>query len=495
MAKLYIFGIGGTGSRVIRSLTMLLASGVKLGNEFDTLVPLIIDPDAANGDLNRTTDILHKYQSIYREAGESNDFFGTKISTLKELLDENVISISDHFIFGMASTGQKFGEFIDYKGLDKQNKALIDLLFSEANLEADMTVGFKGNPNIGSIVLNKFARSSEYLEFSNSFNPGDGIFVINSIFGGTGASGFPLLLKNLRVNSTDMKNSNVISAATIGGLTYLPYFNISESGKEGKEIDAGTFLSKSKAALSYYQHAIFDNTTLDSFYYLGDHSNNNFSYAEGKSDQKNPAHFLEMAGALAIIDFTNDFKDVSNTDGKTIMKEFGIVDNKGKRVRFDLLGEKTKKTIRLPLSKMTLFSKFLNNSLSVLLKNKGSFSKGDKGVNEKFFQDDFYKGSFAKFLAYYDEWLNELENNDVSFAPFHNNQDHATLMDFIKGKEFKKNFSSKIGLSDASSSGNHIITQLNSIIKSGQLDEETEVSRFIKCFDEVLNTQISKILN
>ena len=28
MAKLYIFGIGGTGSRVLRSLTMLLAAGV-----------------------------------------------------------------------------------------------------------------------------------------------------------------------------------------------------------------------------------------------------------------------------------------------------------------------------------------------------------------------------------------------------------------------------------------------------------------------------------
>ena len=98
-------------------------------------------------------------------------------------------------------------------------------------------------------------------------------------------------------------------------------------------------------------------------------------------------------------------------------------------------------------------------------------------------------------MAYYDEWLQELEHNDVSFAPFHNNQDHATLMDFIKGKEFKKNFSSKIGLSDAASSGNHIITDLNTIIKSGKLDEETEVSRFIKCFDEVLKTQISKILN
>ena len=78
MAKLYVFGIGGTGSRVIKALTMLLASGVKLSNGFDTIVPIIIDPDIANGDLNKTSDILLKYQNIFNEVGENNNFFGTK---------------------------------------------------------------------------------------------------------------------------------------------------------------------------------------------------------------------------------------------------------------------------------------------------------------------------------------------------------------------------------------------------------------------------------
>ena len=42
MSKIYIFGIGGTGSRVIKSLTMLLASGVQMDS--DAIVPIIIDP-------------------------------------------------------------------------------------------------------------------------------------------------------------------------------------------------------------------------------------------------------------------------------------------------------------------------------------------------------------------------------------------------------------------------------------------------------------------
>ena len=195
MAKLYVFGIGGTGSRVIKALTMLLASGVKLSNGFDTIVPIIIDPDTANGDLNKTADILIKYQNIYNEVGENNNFFGTKISTLNQLTDDNVSNLSNNFKFSVDGSGQKFGESIDYNGLDEENKALVDLLFSKENLEADMTVGFKGNPNIGSVILNKIVDSREYREFTNSFDQGDAIFIISSIFGGTGASGFPLLSK------------------------------------------------------------------------------------------------------------------------------------------------------------------------------------------------------------------------------------------------------------------------------------------------------------
>ena len=50
MSKLYVFGIGGTGSRVIKSLTMLLASGVRMKS--DAIVPIIIDPDVAAGLVN-----------------------------------------------------------------------------------------------------------------------------------------------------------------------------------------------------------------------------------------------------------------------------------------------------------------------------------------------------------------------------------------------------------------------------------------------------------
>jgi len=481
MAKLYVFGIGGTGSRVIKALTMLLASGVKLKNGFDTVVPIIIDPDTANGDLNRTADILVKYQNIYNKIGDNNNLFGTKISTLTELTNHHVSNVSDNFKFSVDGSGQKFGESIDYNGLDDENKALVDLLFSKENLEADMTVGFKGNPNIGSIVLNKIVGSQEYKEFARSFNPGDAIFIISSIFGGTGASGFPLLLKNLRQKSTLIENSDIISKSTIGAITYLPYFKVSDSDDGDKAIDSSTFYSKAKAALSYYEHAIFKNKSLDAFYHLGDNANNNMPYAEGKAEQKNNAHFLEMAGALSIIDFTESIHNLNHT-----VKEFGIEEG-GSRLKFDNLGADAKDKVSLPLSKLCLLHKFYEKSMDILLDNKGEFNKS--AITKDFYSKDFYKIDFSKFMGYFKEWMDEMNDNDVSFAPFHNNQDHDKLMNFIIGREVKSSFFSN------KAKGDIIIEQANKVAKSKEFDDEKEESRFVKIFDKVLEEQVSNILN
>jgi len=82
MSKLYIFGIGGTGSRVLKSLTMLMAAGVKIN--MDEIVPIIIDPDHSAADLTRTVKLMEDYNKVYNkiahDSSRSNTFFNTKIN-------------------------------------------------------------------------------------------------------------------------------------------------------------------------------------------------------------------------------------------------------------------------------------------------------------------------------------------------------------------------------------------------------------------------------
>ena len=80
--NVFIFAIGGTGARVLRSLTFCLASGIEKVPDGTNIIPLIIDYDKDNGDKQRTIDLLNTYTAIRdaaytgvtRNAGDRNFF-------------------------------------------------------------------------------------------------------------------------------------------------------------------------------------------------------------------------------------------------------------------------------------------------------------------------------------------------------------------------------------------------------------------------------------
>lgn len=279
MSKLYVFGIGGTGSRVLRSFTMMLASGVKLGVK--EVVPIVIDPDVSNADLTRSVSLMNNYRAIRSSLSfidsDTTMFFRTVLS---QILPNYTLRIQD-------TDDKTFSQFIDLASMDKPTQAMMRMLFSEKNLSSSMEVGFKGNPNIGSVVLNQIVNSNDFLNFANNFEAGDKIFIISSIFGGTGASGFPLLLKTLRTGNS-FPNNDLINNAEIGAITILPYFKL-ETNSES-EIDSSTFISKTKSALAYYENNISRNQSIDALYYLADDVTNTYENHEGGSPQKNDAN-------------------------------------------------------------------------------------------------------------------------------------------------------------------------------------------------------------
>ncbi|MCR5887841.1 hypothetical protein LRS06_08625 [Hymenobacter sp. J193] len=298
MAKLFLFGIGGTGSRVIRSLTMLLASGVELPN-CDRVVPIIIDPDAHNGDMNRTVALLQSYQQVHRRLGQQEEgFFKTDISTLSNISADANGGVKDTFIFDFGGINQSFRQYLHYDQLSVDSKAMVELLFTQDNLESPLTIGFRGSPNVGSVVLNKVVESPEMRFFADNFQEGDRVFFVSSIFGGTGAAGFPLLLKNLKDPNTRLSNARYLRDALTGAVTVMPYFAL--QSEENQVIDSNNFLTKTKAALSYYEHNL---PGLDALYYLADTPDTPYDNQPGGTQQKNKAHLIELLAALSIVDF------------------------------------------------------------------------------------------------------------------------------------------------------------------------------------------------
>jgi hypothetical protein len=450
--KLFVFGIGGTGSRVIKAFTMLMASGVNLDASISKVIPIIIDPDISNGDLNRTKNILMNYQEIRKKIDAPDDFFKTNIETLSQLINPDSPVKHDDFQFTIAGTkGTKFSQFIGEGAFSKENDALKGLLFSSKNLKSQMDVGFKGHPNIGSVVLNQLIKSKQYKDFAQQYSKGDKIFVINSIFGGTGAAGFPLLLKNFRFGEASIPHAEDIKDSVIGGLTVLPYFNVDTD--ETSEIDSGTFIEKTKAALSYYDRAIIQTRQLNALYYIGDTPKKSYDNVEGSKQQINKAHFVELAGALAIIDFCNDAKSYITSNGKanvTAFKEFGN-SNKPQSIGFKDLDTGIMNLIRRPLSKFTLSSLYLKLGIekakdSDWIKNNESktdirffdhvdFTKLLRGSN---FDSTAKEDNAVGFFDHFDRWFYELENNEDSFSPFDLDVTRDNAIRFVKGVAPKK---------------------------------------------------------
>lgn len=446
MAKLFIFGIGGTGTRVIKSLTMLLAAGLKSTNNFE-IVPIIIDPHKDNEDLKRTIVALNNYQKITELAGLDNGFFGTKISTLQSLDPDNKLSGAYTFKLKEVSN-TKFKDYFSYNSLSDESKAFADLLFSGKTvdihgssidlLEIPMDIGFVGNPNVGSVVLNQFKDSEEFKDFANNFNEGDRIFIISSIFGGTGAAGFPTILKNIRnaIHIPGIVNGGYLQRSAIGALTVLPYFNI--EGDEDSPIKKSDFIEKTKSALTYYKDNV--NPALNAMYYLGDDFNGKpYENDPGQNGQKNKAHFIELAGSLAILDFMNLPQSELETDNgipiEPIFKEYGIKSDQNSLL-FEHLGDKSNSQLLKSLTQFALFRKFIEDHFEFSI-GKKAWSTENPAIDVSFTNNHFFNSNLRGFLNAFKEWLSELESNSRAFSPF--NLD-SELKTFIKNKPAKREF-------------------------------------------------------
>ncbi len=453
MPNCFVFAIGGTGSRVLRSLTHLLAAGVKPTNNFD-IVPIIIDPHNSNLDLQRTENLLKFYKNV-KETSGSNGFFSTAIKTLLDLRKEADIPAS--FTFELDGASSSFKDYIGYRSMKQENAALANLLFSGYSkdkrkkkcelLDIEMDVGFVGNPNVGSVVLNQVKDSKVYNAFANALdaNGNDRIFIVSSIFGGTGAAGFPCLLKNIR-NGSGGINTEVLKNAKIGAVTVLPYFRLEKD--DDSPINYSDFVAKTKSALYYYKKNVTGNNSVNAMYYIGDQdSNESYKNDPGHGGQKNNAHFVELASSLAIIDFLSlPDTQLECRNGKAvapIYREFGIGEDVPKPDLFNF-GEHHKRLLTKPLSQFALFRKYMEEEYRKKMGKRGWSTEAPQ-LDGHFISEIFCKDYLFPFFNDFYNWLEELNTNNRGFSPF-NLAPGIALNVFIKGKKIEVGFL-KSGLS------------------------------------------------
>jgi len=298
---LFAIGVGGTGAKCLEALTHLQACGllqaadgrpVRLGT-------FLVDPDQQSALLTRAQTAITRYGAMRRAVGSGTEAFCR--GPLEDYGHWSPLSTAS----GALSLEQVFPKAV-LNNRASGLAALFDCLFPPEEQQADLEVGFRGRPPIGSAVMSRIsleqeAQTGEWQKMLSAIESAAGsgdppvIHLFGSVFGGTGASGVPTLgqlLKNW------LKRQNLQSVRVHASLL-LPYFDFDGQGDgdTGIHAEVRNFQLNTDAALQYLRSN--GDACFDSVYLLGSDVKARFDFSIGGTTQANAAHVLELLAALA----------------------------------------------------------------------------------------------------------------------------------------------------------------------------------------------------
>lgn len=342
MAHCFFIGIGGTGAKCAEALIHLLAAG--LGPERCTL--MLIDQDEPNGNAVRTIDILGRYIDLRRRLGSGG-------SAASPLFRTELVAPQGGVLWCPTTTpGATLGKICGYDLLDSKQQShrdLIDALYLPEERDQSLGEGFRAHPSVGAAVLLAQTRTADQF-WKNVFDTIDAasrgqkvkIFLLGSIFGGTGAAGFPTIARLIR----DEVREKAGNAVEIGGALMLPYFYFPRPTNNSNELlpDSSMFLEQTKGALNYYFRLLTEETLFDQLYVAGWQPLLRIrSYHKGGPEQQNPALIPELyAGLIALRFFlTGDSEPVKRferEDGDVGWRDLPLLQPNGDGKVRDKLG-------------------------------------------------------------------------------------------------------------------------------------------------------------
>lgn len=465
MSKVFVFCIGGTGIRVMKSITMLMAGGMSTGGY--TVVPIIVDPHLDLAEKKNLHQLIDSYEDIYKKTTNTGSdgrlnplrvFFGSEILTLDELRG------SQNNTYQFAGSQVQFKSYIGLSNLNAQdlNHYLVETMFSTKSLNNSLSVGFKGNPNVGTVVLgDMIAGANWFNSFKSLCAEGDRVFIISSIFGGTGASGYPLIEKQIR----GANNQPTVQQVVMGAVTVLPYYSLTNPATTSSDIDSANFYTKAKAALAYYE----GNVLSDYLYYCGEKELRP-SYDNNEEKQDDEAHFIELVAASALFDFLKKGRPESPQYlTRAIDKDVDSLD-------LGSLGNGYSDIVKSVADYM-----LLKEFVEKLPKEKCFPLKKNRGFDSKFYTDDEFN-KLKDFTAKYGAWYKELAGNKRAFAPL--NCDGNNMGRWIKGRAL-----------DAEDYSYYLLEMIKASNKKESAEHSNKFRFFLQFAYEAIDNYTKKILN
>ena len=391
--QVFIIGIGGTGMRCIESFVHLCAMGM-----FDdtNVHMLALDTDRENGNFTRLKDLKEAYlktKGVNKiHSALKNTFFSANLTYYQYSPDY--------------SKKSNFDAIFDYDSIKIRNsdeKAIADLLLTESAKTFDLKHGYRAQTHLGSMLmyhsiiddvktntkgdLRRFIQ--ELITASTAGRPR--IFILGSVFGGTGASSIPIIPRAMKKAAAYISSATDIEKnAFFGSILLTSYFafNIPNEDERTRQKLIAThdkFSLNSQAAMMFYEADDTVKQTYQKFYMMGtenlDWKPSKFKdkTVTGGEDQENDSHYIELLAAFAAYDFFNlpelELKQLK--DDKELVYQYRTFDNGGKIEFTDFIDSEKKEELAKK------FGMFTAMSYLVLLDKYDLFGKAQNGDLKK----------------------------------------------------------------------------------------------------------------
>ena len=361
MAKQYfVMGIGGTGMRCIESLIHLCAMGMFDDTEIHLLA---LDTDKNNGNFSRLKEVKEAYVNS-KNLDKANrtpltdTFFSADIKYYEFSPNyEKKSTFNDVFNYG--NTRYNSPEEAD----------LADLVLTENVENFNLRHGYRAQTHLGSMMMYhsiiEAARAKtgndlkdflqELIKATTSSTPK--VFILGSVFGGTGASSIPIIPQALSKAAEIISNgaANILRGAYFSSTLLTAYFSFKapsadELSNQKVIATSDKFALNSQVAMMFYDDDTTVRNTYQRFYMMGtDGQSWNPMEREkekitqtitGGGEQKNDSHYIELLAACAALDFfyTDNAHLKENKDHGQTDYVYRAIDNTGKLEFKDFVG-------------------------------------------------------------------------------------------------------------------------------------------------------------
>ena len=469
MAQQYfILGIGGTGMRCIESVIHLCGMG--MFDETDIHL-LALDTDKDNGNFARLKAVKEAYLKSK----------GTDPSQ-RTALKDTFFSANIHY-YEFSPNYEKKSDFktvFNYSDAafnNPEETAIADLVLTQNVENFNLRHGYRAQTHLGSMMMYhsiiEDARSDNDSELKMflrkliqvSQNGGARVFILGSVFGGTGASSIPIIPQALSKAAEIISNgaANILNNAYFGSTLLTAYFNFKTP--TGAELDAqkiiatsDKFALNSQVAMMFYDDDSTVKSTYQKFYMLGTPgldwnpmgNQEQSTTITGGAKQCNDSHYIELLAACAALHFMRIPGDELSKSKASHDTEYlyRAVSDDGKLEFRDFVGQELEQEFAKKLGMFTVFSLFCNGEDDFVNAVKSGHQKDimdfvdidntqvKDGVQEYF---KFYHFAVNEDGSLYKGWLRQLNISAGSDDKFLLNPALFTAQKLKELRKFKWN--------------------------------------------------------